>query len=634
MPPRRWLFIALAIAILAPADPAGVATAAQEVRVGNTAMAQPRVLVLYATRRDAQIVVVGDRELQRAFAEGLTTTVDYYPEYLDQTRFSDPDHERAFQQSLQLKYGNQQPDLVVAVGDLPLRFATTHRESLFPRAPIVYFATTAPAVTPPRSTGLVVALNLTDTVSLASALQPDLMHVFVVMGRQESYAAAARAQLAALAPRIDVTFLTGLPTGELERRLATLPPASMVFYLSVDRDGLDQRFRPLDYLDRVTAVANAPTYSWVDSTIGHGVVGGSLKIQEIEMRTLGRLAVRVLRGERADSIPPSSPDLNVRQVDWRQLERWAISETRVPVGTVVLFREPSLWDRYRAYVVGAAIILMLQMAAIAGLLVQRCRRRFAEAELRAGQEALRRSYDRIRHLGARLISAQDAERARIARDLHDDLGQRIAVLEVKLETLRRQVPSGLQTSMNQVLDGVHRLGKNAHDLSHALHPAKLRLVGLVSALESLRRERSQAGVEITFTHRDVPARLPEDITLCLFRVAQEGVQNAVRHGGAHNIVIRLDQSDDSGAGDSRVALTIVDDGVGFDVDTAWGHGLGLISMQERIEAIGGTFAIQSIPQAGTRLEVTAPLGAQSAPAQLPYDQCARTDPSVLLARIH
>jgi hypothetical protein len=132
-----------------------------------------------------------------------------------------------------------------------------------------------------------------------------------------------------------------------------LPDNSIAYYLNVDRDGADQAFRPLDYLDRIAAVSNAPVYSWVDSTLGHGVVGGSLKIQEVQMRATGAIALRVLRGEPAGSIPVSSPDLNVKQVDWRQLRRWGISEALLPSGTIVKFRELSAWSRYQLYILVA-----------------------------------------------------------------------------------------------------------------------------------------------------------------------------------------------------------------------------------------------------------------------------------------
>ena len=145
------------------------------------------------------------------------------------------------------------------------------------------------------------------------------------------------------------------------------------------------------------------------------------------------------------------------------------------------------------------------------------------------------------------------------------------------------------------------IARSVHDLSHRLHPAKLRLIGLVAALQGLQRELSQSDIAITFTHDNVPPTLPPDLTLCLFRIVQEALQNALKYSEARHVSVHLS------GGPDGLALTIVDDGVGFDVDAAWGKGLGLISMSERLEAIGGTFEIRSKPGAGTRLEVRVPL---------------------------
>ena len=156
-----------------------------------------------------------------------------------------------------------------------------------------------------------------------------------------------------------------------------------------------------------------------------------------------------------------------------------------------------------------------------------------------------------------------------------------------------------------VLDDAAEIGEygalRVHDLSHRLHPAKLRLIGLVTALQGLQQELSQPGIAIAFTHENVPPTLPPDLMLCLFRIVQEALQNAIKHSGANQLSVHL-------AGNPEgLTLTVADDGVGFDVKSAWGKGLGLISLGERVETAGGTFEILSTPGAGTRVEVRVPL---------------------------
>ncbi len=562
---------------------------------------QKQVLVLYSTRRDAQIAVVGDRELPILLEKGLSRDFDYYSEFIDSGRFSQPDYQSAFRDFLRVKYNGRHFDLVIPMDDMSLAFADAYRPDLFTGTPFVFFVNRIPAVRPDNSTGITAELDFARTIELASKLQPALRHLFVIHGVGGGATVnLARSQLKAFESRYDVTYLAGLPTSDLESRLASLPANSMVYYLSVDRDGANRNFHPLEYLDRVTTASSAPVYCWVDSAMGRGIVGGSLKDQLAQTHAVAALALRVLQGEPVANIPIAKVDLNVDQVDWRQLRRWGISESQVPLTTVVKFREPSVWDRYKGYIFATLAVLLAQTILIAGLLVQRARRRQAEEHLRGSQAELQKSYARIRDLGARLLDAQEGERARIARELHDDVSQQMALLEIDLELLGRKVQRDDDELADEALRRARGVAKSVHDLSHRLHPAKLRLIGLVPALNGLQREMSQPDLEITFTPDNVPSSLPADVTLCVFRVVQEALQNAIKYSRARHVWVHL------AGGPAGLTLSIADDGVGFEVEKAWGKGLGLISIGERLEAIGGAFQVRSTPGAGTRLEVTIP----------------------------
>jgi signal transduction histidine kinase len=369
--------------------------------------------------------------------------------------------------------------------------------------------------------------------------------------------------------------------------------------LLVSEDGAGRKFHPLEYVDRVAATANAPTYCWVDSAMDHGIVGGSLYSQQGAIERVGQLALRVLRGEPADSIPIAALNLNMNEVDWRQLRRWRIDEAHAPPATLVRFRDPTIWDRYSIYITTAIALLMTQTALIAGLLIQRKRRRRAEEELRGSQGELRGSYQRIRDLGARLLRAQETERSRIARELHDDICQRMLLLTIELESLHRT--SGDKGPAAEALTGARDIAKSLHELSYRLHPTWLRLIGLVAALDHLCLELSRAGVSIAFKHDNVPSTLQSDVMLCLFRVVQEALQNAIKYSNGNELSVHLR------GGSDGLTVTITDNGVGFDVDAAWSKGVGLVSMVERLEAVGGSFEICSNPGAGTRLTATVSL---------------------------
>lgn len=567
---------------------------------------QKQILTLYSMRPEGYLATLGDREFPRIFADGLGSGVDYYSEFIDRGRFDQPEYLVAFRDFLRLKYEGRRFDLVMAIDETSIAFVERYRHDEMFQGPVVFFSTKSSSRRPAKSTGVIAETNFRGTIELVASLEPDIRNVFVVAGASDgdlAFERAARRQLAPFGSRFAFSYLAGLPAKVLEERISHLPPHSIVYYLVVERDSEGNSFVPLEYLDRLTAVSNAPVYSWVDSTLDHGIVGGGLKDQLAEVRAVAALALRVLRGEEAESIPVAALDLNIKQVDWRQLRRWGIADARVPAGTLVRFRDPSLWERYGTYIQGTIALLLGQSVLIAGLLFERRRRRAAEAQAIRSRAALRVSFNRLRDLGGRLLKAQENERSRIARELHDDIGQQVALLTIDLELLRSAQPTASDEAMEKTLICAHQLRRSVHDLSHRLHPSKLRLFGLVPALEVLHREVAREDLVVTFTHDNVPAGLSPDLSLCLYRIAQEALQNSVKYSKATLISVNLC------TGPHGLELTITDDGVGFDLNRAWGRGLGLISMEERLEPFGASLAIQSAPGAGTRLAINVPLPA-------------------------
>ena len=571
---------------------------------------QKQVLVLYASRPDAQISVLGESRLPRLLEAGLSERIDYYSEHIEVARFNDVVYLNALDDFLAAKYRDKRFDLVIAMHDLSLVFAASHRQRLFPDAPIVFFSEASGMSRPPNSVGAASRKAFGPTVDLAMTLQPDLQRLFLITGsdpRDAAYEREVRRQLEPFAGRLDIQYWSGLPTPELHRRLRTIPERSAVYYVLVNRDGDGEYFHPLQYFADIAPSANAPIYSWVDSTMGRGIVGGNLKTQERQVEVLSGIAVRVLRGESPDSIPLTEADVSVNQVDFRQLRKWNIDPSRVPSGTVVRFREPTFWEQYRWYALGALTLFLAQSALLSGLLLNRRRRRIAEEHTAGAQAELRTSYERIRALGARLLQAQESERAHIARELHDDISQQLALLSIDLQ-LVDWTGTPADGTVAGALDRVQKVARSVHELSHRLHPAKLRLIGLTAALHGLQRELSRSDVDVHLLCENVPASLPADVSLCVYRVVQEAMQNAIKHSRARHVWVRLNGSTD------HLSLTITDDGVGFDVAAALGSGLGLVSMRERLEVVGSELTIHSAPGSGTRIHVDVSVAAETAAA--------------------
>jgi signal transduction histidine kinase len=211
----------------------------------------------------------------------------------------------------------------------------------------------------------------------------------------------------------------------------------------------------------------------------------------------------------------------------------------------------------------------------------------------------------LEKVSGQLIEAQEKERSRIARDLHDDICQRLALLSMEIERANR-TSSGSPAATKQNLDDIRnhcsQIASDVQSLSHQLHSSTLDFLGVVAAIRAFCGEVSkQHQVSIAFTETRVPKHLPKDISLCLFRVAQEAVHNAVKYSGSGQFAVALFATED------EVQLVVRDGGAGFDVEEAKkNRGLGLVSMQERINLVHGRFAVDSKPGKGTRIFAAVP----------------------------
>ncbi len=232
-------------------------------------------------------------------------------------------------------------------------------------------------------------------------------------------------------------------------------------------------------------------------------------------------------------------------------------------------------------------------------------RRRNEAALMQHAESLRASHERIQDLAGRLIASQEAERQRIARDLHDDLSQKLALLNIDIDLLARGAPApGGEWSarVRTISRRTREIASDLHRLSHELHPTKLQVLGLVAAIQSVCHDVSnQHEIIVEFSHEGVPKTVPVPASLCLYRITQEALHNVVKHSGAKHAAVRLSTQN------NFLYLEIADQGVGFSSAGFENSGLGLVSMRERTNFLGGRFVIHSGPGLGTRLGVRIPL---------------------------
>jgi signal transduction histidine kinase len=215
----------------------------------------------------------------------------------------------------------------------------------------------------------------------------------------------------------------------------------------------------------------------------------------------------------------------------------------------------------------------------------------------------------LENVSGQLIEAQEKERTRIARDLHDDICQRLALLSMELEQAKSVSKGRVQATqgLEEIRKHCSEIAGDVQSLSHQLHSSKLDYLGVAAAIRGFSKEFSkQHGVSVEFTERDVPRHLPKDVSLCLFRVAQEALHNAVKYSGVSQFKVEL-----SATGD-EVQLVVTDAGAGFDLDeTKENRGLGLVSMQERVHLVHGKFIVESKRGMGTRIVAIVPRVAEN-----------------------
>jgi PAS domain S-box-containing protein len=329
---------------------------------------------------------------------GLATSpyqLEIYREYMDTVYFPDPADQQRFRDFYIRKYQDRKPDVIITVGPSPLKFMVEKHQLAFPGVPIVFCL---PYVVPSTLaldhdfTGVENELAPRGTVEAALRLEPHAKHVVVVGGMSATDKRVEGVVKEALRPyegNFDISYLTTETMPNLLERLKHLPQGTIVLYIGFGLDAAGTKFvSGSEGATLVVGAANAPVFSLFDVHLNHGEVGGKVSYLHEQGRIAGGLAMRVLNGERPQNIPYAKAG-STYIFDWRALKRWGFSESNLPSGSIVLNREPTLWDSYKWYIVGGLCLLIAQTLLIVGLFWQRTTRRKAEAEL-----AL--TYDRLR----------------------------------------------------------------------------------------------------------------------------------------------------------------------------------------------------------------------------------------------
>ena len=329
---------------------------------------------------------LANQALRATLKEQSKFPLQIYDEGQDSFRIPNEKYESELVSLLKQKYEGTHLDLIVALGPPSLKFLLKHREDLFHDTPIVFLSSdqsrTADLDLGPAVTGVSTKIEVAPTLALALELQPQTRRVVVVAGSaslDQAMVALAQKEFRAFEGRVEFSYLTGLTVEELRQRLAVLPDKTIVLFIVLNSDHTGRVYVSADVLTSLASASSVPIYGTFQTLLGRGIVGGRLLSTEALGHAAGEMGLRILAGESAGTISQQTIS-SVPMFDSHQLHRWHIDESKLPPGSVVLFKEYSFWELYKWRVIGAISLMISQTLLIIWLLAVRTMRNRAQAE--------------------------------------------------------------------------------------------------------------------------------------------------------------------------------------------------------------------------------------------------------------
>jgi signal transduction histidine kinase len=423
-----------------------------------------RVMLLHSFGRDFKPWSEYAKSIRTELSRQSPWPVEIIEHSLVTARFSDENSETAFVDYLRALFAKHPLDLIVSIGAPAANFVQRHRERLFATTPMVLMAVDQRRVQYSNLTAndTVVAVRINYLSAFESILQvlPDTKDVMVVVGTspiERFWKDAIAKEVEPLANRIKLSWTDELSFEALLKQASALPPHTAIFWELMIVDAAGVVHEGDVPLTRLHAVANAPIFSYDESFFGRAIVGGPLLWVDDSSRQAAAVAIRILGGDKPSEIRTPPVQFASPVFDWREMQRWGISESRLPPGSEIHFRSPTVWEQYRWQILAIATVLVLQAVMIAGLLYEHRRRRNAEIEAR---QRLSELAHLNRHATAGELSAS------IAHELNQPLGAILNNAETGAIILNS--PSPNLDEMKTILDEITRDDQRATEVIRRL----------------------------------------------------------------------------------------------------------------------------------------------------------------------
>jgi signal transduction histidine kinase len=572
----------------------------------GAALSEPkRVLLLHSFGRDFAPWNEYARTIREELVRQSPEPVDIFEASLATARFAD-DEEGPFVDYLHALFVKRKLDLIVTIAAPAASFFQRHRQQLFPSTPMLITALeqrrVALTALTPNDTVVATTIDFAGAVENILRVLPETANIAVVIGDspiERYWVEQIRDELQPFNDRIAFTWLNDLSLDEMIKRVAALPPRSAIVFgiLSVDAAGVPHE--EAKALRELHAAANAPIFSYGDAFFGDGIVGGPLGSIENVGRQAAGVAVRILGGEAPGSIKTAPIGFVTPKFDWRELQRWNISESRLPEGSEVHFREPGLWEQYRPQVTAVVAALLLQAVIISWLLVERRRRYFAQAEA----TSRRREVVRLNR-----VTTANVLSSSLAHELNQPLGAILSNTEAAQMLLKTNPPD--LTQIGEILSDIVRDEQRASEIIFGLRnllndrkEADLRALDLNDTVPELVKivtpEIAKRGVILrtALTPDALPVRAdPIHMQQVIMNLVMNGMDAMEDEPGPRNLTIRTRRNaeydvaevriSDSGKGIPEDNLTNIFDA--FVTTKPQGTGLGLPIARTIVESYGGT----------------------------------------------